>query len=214
MKIILLGAPGAGKGTQAIMLAKHYSLPHISTGDIFRDNIKRGTEIGKLAQSYTDKGQLVPDEVVLKIVADRLASPDCANGFILDGFPRTLPQAEGLAALVAEDAALAIMVPEDELIERLAGRFSCPGCKGTFRKQQLTGNDCPACGDALVQREDDKPETVKARLSVYNAQTEPLLAYYKAKGRLVSVNGSQDPADVFADCVHKLKEALAANGLH
>ena len=207
MKVIMLGAPGAGKGTQAKRVAAEYGIPHISTGDIFRANIKGGTELGKKAKSYMDAGKLVPDELVCDLVADRIAQDDCVNGYVLDGFPRTIPQAEALDAAVTKmgqkmDYALDIDVPDEAIISRMSGRRACVGCGATyhvvFNPPKVEGI-CDTCGQNLILRDDDKPETVKTRLDVYHAQTQPLIDYYKAKGILVSVDGTQDMDKVFAD---------------
>ena len=196
MKIVMLGAPGAGKGTQAIKIADKYDIPHISTGDIFRANIKGGTELGQKAKSYIDKGELVPDEVTIGMLLDRIAQDDCKNGYVLDGFPRTIPQAESLTeALKSQgdkiDFALNIDVPDEAIIERMSGRRACPKCGATYHivyAAPKTENICDKCGTELIIRSDDKPETVKDRLNVYHQQTEPLIAYYKAAGVLREVD--------------------------
>ena len=180
--IVLLGAPGSGKGTQAAFIAKEYNIPHISTGDIFRKNISEHTALGDLAKSYMDKGQLVPDEVVIKLVESRLKEEDCKNGYILDGFPRTIAQAEALDKVASLDIALNFYVPFDVIIERLSDRRVCV-CGATYSAKMLNGSTiCTKCGKEVFQRDDDKAETVKARLDVYQAQTEPLIGYYKNKG--------------------------------
>lgn len=207
MKIVMLGAPGAGKGTQAKRIAEAYGIPHISTGDIFRANIKAGTELGKLAKSYIDQGGLVPDEVTIGMLMDRIHEADCEKGYVLDGFPRTIPQAESLTkALAAEgnriDAAVDIDVPDENIIARMSGRRVCPNCGASYHivyhapKQE---GICDDCGKPVAQRDDDKPETVKKRLDVYHEQTQPLIDYYKAEGVLKSVDGTQDMDKVFAD---------------
>lgn len=173
MKIILLGAPGAGKGTQAIKLSKEFGIPQISTGDMFRANIKNETPVGMKAKSYMDQGLLVPDEVVLEMIEQRLQAEDCANGFMLDGFPRTLPQAEALDRQIEIDAAVNLHVDQALLLERLCGRRTCPSCGGTYHISTLQGNICPECGSELVCRKDDNEETVTKRLAVYNDQTAP-----------------------------------------
>lgn len=206
MKIILLGAPGAGKGTQAIKLSKEFGIPQISTGDMFRANIKSETPVGLKAKSYMDQGLLVPDEVVLEMVAQRLQAEDCANGFMLDGFPRTLPQAEALDRQIEIDAAVNLHVDQALLLERLCGRRTCPSCGGTYHISTLQGNTCPECGSELVCRKDDNEETVMKRLEVYNDQTAPLIDYYRAKGRLLTVDAGKAVEDVFADMVAMLKE--------
>ena len=214
MKIVMLGAPGAGKGTQAIKIADKYAIPHISTGDIFRANIKGGTELGQKAKSYIDKGELVPDEVTIGMLLDRIAQDDCKNGYVLDGFPRTIPQAESLTeALKSQgdqiDFALNIDVPDEAIIERMSGRRACPKCGATYHivyAAPKTENICDKCGTELIIRSDDKPETVKDRLNVYHQQTEPLIAYYKAAGVLREVDGTQELPKVFEDVVAILSE--------
>ena len=206
MKVILLGAPGAGKGTQAIKLSRELNIPHISTGDIFRENIREGTPVGVRAKEFIDKGMLVPDEITLEIVADRLKKDDCANGYLLDGFPRTLPQAQALAELVEIDVALNIDIDQTILKERLCGRRCCPKCGGTYHVKHLTSDACPACGAELIIRKDDNVETVTKRLEVYNAQTAPLISYYEACGKLFNVDGNRDVEEVFKTCLDRLKE--------
>lgn len=214
MKIVMLGAPGAGKGTQAIKIADKYDIPHISTGDIFRANIKGGTELGQKAKSYIDKGELVPDEVTIGMLLDRIAQDDCKNGYVLDGFPRTIPQAESLTeALKSQgdqiDFALNIDVPDEAIIQRMSGRRACPKCGATYHivyAAPKTENICDKCGTELIIRSDDKPETVKDRLNVYHQQTEPLIAYYKTAGVLREVDGTQDLPKVFEDVVAILSE--------
>ena len=207
MKVIMLGAPGAGKGTQAKKLAAAYSIPHISTGDIFRANIKEGTELGKKAKAYVDAGQLVPDELVCDLVVDRIQQDDCKNGYLLDGFPRTIPQAEALDAAVEKlgekiDYAVNIDVPDDNIINRMSGRRACVGCGATYHivfNPPKVEDVCDVCGKSLILRDDDKPETVKTRLDVYHAQTQPLIDYYAGRGVLVTVDGTQNMDKVFAD---------------
>ena len=214
MKIVMLGAPGAGKGTQAIKIADKYDIPHISTGDIFRANIKGGTELGQKAKSYIDKGELVPDEVTIGMLLDRIAQDDCKNGYVLDGFPRTIPQAESLTeALKSQgdriDFALNIDVPDEAIIKRMSGRRACPKCGATYHivyAAPKTENICDKCGTELIIRSDDKPETVKDRLNVYHQQTEPLIAYYKTAGVLREVDGTQELPKVFEDVVEILSE--------
>ena len=206
MKVIMLGAPGAGKGTQAKKLAAEYSIPHISTGDIFRANIKEGTELGKKAKAYMDAGQLVPDELVCDLVVDRIQQDDCKNGYLLDGFPRTIPQAEALDAAVEKlaekiDYAVNIDVPDDNIINRMSGRRACVGCGATYHivfNPPKVEDVCDVCGKSLILRDDDKPETVKTRLDVYHAQTQPLIDYYAGRGVLVTVDGTQNMDKVFA----------------
>lgn len=212
MKIIMLGAPGAGKGTQAKMIAEKYSIPHISTGDIFRANIKEGTELGKKAKTYMDKGELVPDELVVDLVVDRLAKDDAVKGYVLDGFPRTIPQAEALDAALAKrnekvDFAIDVNVPDENIVKRMSGRRACVGCGATYHiKYNPTKVEgvCDACGEKLILRDDDKPETVKNRLSVYHEQTQPLIDYYNRAGVLAEVDGTKDMEDVFKDIVNIL----------
>ncbi|MCR5516385.1 MULTISPECIES: adenylate kinase [Lachnospira] len=205
MKIIMLGAPGAGKGTQAKRIAAKYSIPHISTGDIFRANIKNNTELGQKAKTYMDKGELVPDELVVDLIMDRFKQPDAANGYVLDGFPRTIPQAEALdKALAANgesvDFAINVEVPDENIIKRMGGRRACVGCGATyhieFNAPKVEGV-CDTCGEKLILRDDDKPETVKNRLSVYHDQTQPLIEYYNKKNVLREVDGTMAMDDVF-----------------
>ena len=206
MKIVMLGAPGAGTGTQAKMIAAKYGIPHISTGDIFRANIKNGTELGEKAKQYMDQGLLVPDELTLALIMDRFAQADCENGYVLDGFPRTIAQAEALTASLkaqndALDFAIDVDVPDENIIERMGGRRACINCGGTyhilFNPPQKSGV-CDLCGGELSIRKDDLPETVKKRLTVYHEQTQPLIDYYKGEGILRTVDGTQDVNDVFA----------------
>ena len=207
MKIIMLGAPGAGKGTQADMITKKYNVPHISTGDIFRANIKNGTELGKKAKGYMDQGLLVPDSLVVDLVIDRIHQDDCKEGYVLDGFPRTIPQAEALdAALAAEneeiDAAIDVEVPDDNIVNRMSGRRACLKCGATYHivyNAPNTEGVCDDCCSELIQREDDKPETVLNRLSVYHKETQPLIDYYNQKGKVAEIDGTQDLNAVFAD---------------
>lgn len=205
MKIIMLGAPGAGKGTQAKKIAAKYGIPHISTGDIFRANIKNGTELGKKAKTYMDQGLLVPDELTVDLVIDRLANDDCKNGYILDGFPRTIPQAEALDAALAKlgekmDYAIDVDVPDENIVSRMSGRRACTGCGATYHivyNPSKKGDCCEVCGEKLILRDDDKPETVQKRLNVYHEQTQPLIDYYTKQGILKAVDGTQDMNDVF-----------------
>lgn len=214
MKIIMLGAPGAGKGTQAKMIAEKYSIPHISTGDIFRANISQGTELGKEAKKYMDQGLLVPDELTVKILLDRVAQEDCKNGYVLDGFPRTIPQAEVLDKALTElgdkvDYAINVDVPDENIITRMSGRRACLKCGATYHVKYnppKTEVVCDACGDKLVLRDDDQPETVKKRLNVYHEQTQPLIEYYSKKDILKEVDGTVDMKDVFGAIVAILGE--------
>ena len=214
MKIIMLGAPGAGKGTQAKKIAEKYSIPHISTGDIFRANIKNGTELGKKAKTYMDQGLLVPDELVVDLVVDRLKQEDCTNGCVLDGFPRTIPQAEALdKALAANgqsvDFAINVEVPDENIVRRMSGRRACVNCGATYHivyAPTKVENICDTCQGELILRDDDKPETVQKRLNVYHEQTQPLIDYYTKKNILVEVDGTVDIDDVFAAIVKVLGE--------
>lgn len=209
MKIVMLGAPGAGKGTQAKMIAEKYSIPHISTGDIFRANIKNGTELGKKAKSFIDKGQLVPDELTLDLIMDRFKEDDCKNGYVLDGFPRTIPQAEALdEALKANgekvDFAIDIDVPDENIVRRMGGRRACVNCGATYHivySPTKVEGKCDECGEELIVRDDDKPETVLSRLEVYHNQTQPLIDCYNEQGILKSVDGTIDMKDVFNEIV-------------
>ena len=205
MKVIMLGAPGAGKGTQAKKIAAKYTIPHISTGDIFRENIKNGTELGKKAKTYMDQGLLVPDELVVDLVVDRVQQADCENGYVLDGFPRTIPQAESLDEALKKldqkiDYAINIEVPDENIIRRMSGRRACVGCGATYhvvynppKKEDV----CDVCGEKLILRDDDQPDTVKKRLDVYHDQTQPLIDYYEKSDVLKEVDGTMDMEDVF-----------------
>ncbi|MCA0985588.1 adenylate kinase [Halobacillus yeomjeoni] len=214
MNLILMGLPGAGKGTQAEKIVEKYDIPHISTGDMFRLAIKEGTELGKEAKSYMDKGELVPDEVTIGIVRERLSKPDAQSGFLLDGFPRTIAQADALENLLEDmndsiDHVLHIDVPKDQLIERLTGRRICPTCGATYHVSFNPPKEAGKCdhdGSELIQREDDQPDTVKKRLEVNVEQTQPLLDFYRDKGYLVSFEGDRDINDVFLDIDAKLGE--------
>ena len=205
MKIIMLGAPGAGKGTQAKQIADKYSIPHISTGDIFRANIKNGTELGKKAKQYMDQGALVPDELTCDLVMDRIQQDDCKNGFVLDGFPRTIPQAEALDAALGKinekmDYAIDVDVPDENIVNRMSGRRACLNCGATYHLISIppkVEGICDRCGSEIVLREDDKPETVQKRLKVYHEQTQPLIDYYKNQRILKSVDGTQPMDEVF-----------------
>ena len=213
MKIIMLGAPGAGKGTQAKMIAAKYQIPHISTGDIFRANIKNGTELGMEAKKYMDQGQLVPDELTVKILLDRVAQPDCSEGYVLDGFPRTIPQAEVLDNALNKlgdsiDFAIDVDVPDENIVRRMSGRRACLSCGATYHIEHIPPKQegvCDTCGQPLVLRDDDKPETVLKRLKVYHEQTQPLIDFYTKKGVLRSVDGTVDMNDVFEAIVNVLE---------
>jgi adenylate kinase len=214
MKIIMLGAPGAGKGTQAKMIADRYGIPHISTGDIFRANIKEGTELGKQAKGYMDKGELVPDELTCALVVDRIAQDDAKNGFVLDGFPRTIPQADALTDALNKigesmDYAIDIEVPDESIITRMGGRRACTACGTTYHVVNIPPKKegiCDRCGGTLTLRDDDQPETVKNRLDVYHKQTQPLIDYYKKQNILHEVDGTMDMNDVFNAIVTILGE--------
>lgn len=214
MKIIMLGAPGAGKGTQAKKIAAKYEIPHISTGDIFRANIKNGTELGKKAKTYMDQGLLVPDELVVDLVVDRVNQEDCSKGYVLDGFPRTIPQAEALdKALAAQgqkmDYAIDVDVPDQNIVQRMGGRRACVGCGATYHlvyAAPKTEGICDTCGAELILRDDDKPETVEKRLGVYHEQTQPLIDYYTKAGILKTVDGTVAMEDVFGAIVSILGE--------
>ncbi len=200
MKIVLLGAPGSGKGTQASLISERYGLPHISTGDIFRENIKKGTPIGLKIKSIIDGGDLAPDELTIEIVRDRLSQPDCKDGYLLDGFPRNVAQAEALEGFNAPTAVINIDIPLSKLERRLTGRRSCEKCKSSFHVDFIGETDvCPECGGKLFVRKDDNPESVKERFAVYAAQTEPLTAYYTAKNRLLTVDGDKPIDAVFEE---------------
>jgi len=212
MKIIMLGAPGAGKGTQSKKIAEKYQIPHISTGDIFRANIKNGTELGMKAKSYMDAGGLVPDEITVGMLLDRIHQEDCKNGYVLDGFPRTIPQAESLTKALEElgeavDYAVNVEVPDENIVNRMGGRRACLGCGAVYHlvyNPPKAEGTCDACQGQLVLRDDDKPETVQKRLEVYHQQTQPLIDYYKEKGVLVEVDGTQNLEKVFQDIVKVL----------
>ena len=205
MKIIMLGAPWAGKGTQAKMIAEKYGIPHISTGDIFRSNIKDGTELGMEAKKYMDQGLLVPDELTVKILLDRVARADCRNGYVLDGFPRTIPQAEVLDQALEKigdqiNFAVNVSVPDENIVKRMSGRRACVGCGATYHIEHIPPKKegiCDTCGMELILREDDKPETVQNRLNVYHSQTQPLIEFYQKKGILQTVDGTVDMKAVF-----------------
>lgn len=208
MNVIFLGPPGAGKGTQAVRVCERLGIPQISTGDILRRAMKEQTPTGLAAKSYVDKGELVPDSVVIDIVRERLEQDDCANGYVLDGFPRTVPQAEALASFARIDAVIDIEVSDEKLTERLSGRRVCPACGGTYHVSTLDGaTTCAKCNTALIQRGDDKAETVLSRLAVYHAQTAPLIDYYEQRGLLRRVDGAQPMDACFAAILQALGEA-------
>ena len=212
MKIIMLGAPGAGKGTQAKMIAEKYSIPHISTGDIFRANIKNGTPLGMEAKGYMDQGLLVPDELTVKILLDRVSQDDCKNGYVLDGFPSTIPQAQVLDQALAGlndqiDHAIDVDVPDENIIRRMSGRRACISCGATYHIEYIRPAKegiCDECGKELVLREDDRPETVGKRLDVYHEQTQPLIDFYGKKGILKTVDGTREMHEVFGAIVEIL----------
>lgn len=214
MKVVMLGAPGAGKGTQAEMIADKYGIPHVSTGDIFRANIKEGTELGKEAQTYMNKGLLVPDELTVKILLDRVAKDDCRNGYVLDGFPRTISQAETLDKALNElgdaiDFAINVDVPDEHIVSRMSGRRACVECGATYHIVHIppkTDGICDKCGKELLLRDDDKPETINKRLDVYHEQTQPLIDFYGRKGVLKTIDGTVDMQDVFAAIIEILGE--------
>ena len=208
MNIVLLGAPGAGKGTQAQKLVEEFGLVHISTGDLLRAAVKAQSKLGIEAKSYMDAGQLVPDEILVAIIRERLAQDDCANGYILDGFPRTIPQAEALEGIADIDLVLELNVSDEVLINRLSGRRVCPACGATYHVNMLNGSTkCEKCGAELIQRKDDAPETVLNRLKVYHDQTQPLIAFYEARGKLKKFDGAKDQQEVYAE----IMEAIGTN---
>ncbi len=207
MKLVMLGAPGAGKGTQANMIAEKYGIPHISTGDIFRANIKEGTDLGKEAKSYMDKGELVPDELTVRLLLDRVSKDDCKDGYVLDGFPRTIPQAEVLEKELEKngdriDKAVNVDVPDENIVNRMSGRRACLKCGATYHIVHIPPKKegiCDNCGSELVQRDDDKEGTVKNRLKVYHEQTAPLIEFYSSRNVLETVDGTKPSEDVFAN---------------
>ena len=209
MNLILLGAPGAGKGTQAEVICEHLHIPAVSTGNMIREALKNGTEMGLRAKSYMEEGKLVPDEVVIGIINERLQQDDCKGGFILDGFPRTIPQAEALDKMgIVIDKVIDIEVPDEKIVERMSGRRVCESCGASYHllyKKPEKEGVCGKCGGALVQRKDDHPDTVKERLKVYHEQTEPLKAYYEKQGKLAVVEGQEDVADTSRLTLEALK---------
>ncbi|CAB4771887.1 MAG: adenylate kinase [Actinobacteria bacterium] len=213
MRLILVGPPGAGKGTQAVALAAHYKIPHISTGDIFRANLKNGTELGKKAQSFMDRGELVPDSVTNEMVKDRLGNSDVINGFLLDGFPRNTNQAEVLDAILIEkkmplDAALELSIDNSEIVKRLSGRRTCRNCSATFHKdfeKPKVDGVCDKCNGELYQREDDKEEVITRRLEIYAQQTEPIISYYKNAGILKNMSAIGDVSEITQKVIALLK---------
>ena len=207
MRIVMLGAPGAGKGTQARLISEKYAIPQISTGDIFRANIRDNTELGQRAKSYMDKGLLVPDQVTCDLVVDRIVRDDCKNGYILDGFPRTIPQAQALTAALEEqgakiDYAIDVEVPDRNIVERMSGRRACPKCGATYHihfRKPFEEGICDECKSSLIMREDDHPDTVQKRLDVYHSQTQPLIRYYREQGVLHTIDGTQQMSKVFEE---------------
>lgn len=214
--VILLGPPGSGKGTQAVRLTKELGIPHISTGDLFRENIGNGTELGKKAKSYMDAGKLVPDEVVLDMLFDRVSRPDCAKGYLLDGFPRTIPQAEALDKFLKGKAELVVInldVPDEAIVKRISGRLTCKDCgniQNRYFSPPTEDGKCDLCGGELTQRADDKPEVVMERLRVYHAQTAPLVDFYSKQKVLTTINGQNNPETVYQDLL-KAYKAISAN---
>ncbi len=214
MNLILLGAPGAGKGTQAKMISEKYGIPQISTGDMLRDAVAKGTELGRKAKEYMDRGELVPDEVVIGIVKERLQQPDCRKGFILDGFPRTIAQAEALDKMLGDlgmkiDAVINVAVPEEEVVKRIVNRRTCRKCGAVYHliyNPPKEDNKCDKCGGELYQRDDDREETVRERYRVYRENTEPLIDYYRRKGVLFDVDGTKDIKGVFQEIDEILKK--------
>ncbi|MCI9277452.1 MAG: adenylate kinase [Lachnospiraceae bacterium] len=214
MKIVMLGAPGAGKGTQAKMIAEEYGIPHVSTGDIFRANVSKGTQLGVEAKKYMDQGLLVPDELTVKILLDRVAKEDCAGGYVLDGFPRTIPQAQVLDEALDKlgeklDYAIDVDVPDENIVRRMSGRRACLKCGATYHVEHIPPKKegvCDDCGSELVLRDDDKAETVSNRLKIYHDQTQPLIDYYTQKGILKTVDGTMDMKDVFGAIKNILAE--------
>ncbi len=214
MKIVMLGAPGAGKGTQAKMIAEEYGIPHVSTGDIFRANVSKGTQLGVEAKKYMDQGLLVPDELTVKILLDRVAKEDCAGGYVLDGFPRTIPQAQVLDEALDKlgeklDYAIDVDVPDENIVRRMSGRRACLKCGATYHVEHIPPKKegvCDDCGSELVLRDDDKAETVYNRLKIYHDQTQPLIDYYTQKGILKTVDGTMDMKDVFGAIKNILAE--------
>ncbi len=210
--LILLGPPGSGKGTQAVQLSKELGIPHISTGDLFRDNLSRNTELGKKAKTYMDAGKLVPDELVLEMLFDRVSKPDCVKGYLLDGFPRTVPQAEALDKHLekgVQTIALNLVIQDETIIKRIAGRLTCKQgghVANRFFSPPAAEGVCDICGGELVQRSDDAPDVVKERLRVYHEQTAPLVKFYENKGVLININGENPPDIVFKDLLKALKQ--------
>ncbi len=208
MNLVFLGPPGAGKGTQAIGVSEKQGIAHISTGDILRNEIKQGTKLGMEAKSFMDAGKLVPDDTVIGIVAQRLTKPDCKKGFLLDGFPRTVVQAQALADKTDIEMVINIDVPDDVIIKRLSGRRVCKYCGATYHVSNMKGDTCSACGGALIQRADDKPETIQKRLDVYKTQTQPLIEFYRKQGVLHTVNGARDIDTVFEEIGALIQKAF------
>ena len=205
MKLIFLGPPGAGKGTQAEKISELYGIAHISTGDMLRSQMREGTPLGAEAKGYIDRGELVPDELIVAMVAERIKEEDCANGFLLDGFPRTVSQAEALNGISDIDMVIDIAVPAERLMERIGGRRMCSGCGAGYHTSSYHKDTCEKCGASLYIRDDDRPETVKHRITVYERQTKPLIDYYREKGNLSRVHGDNTPDRVFDDVAAAIK---------
>lgn len=206
MKLILLGAPASGKGTQAVLIAQRFGLTHISTGEIFRDNIKRGTEIGLKIKSVIDAGDLCPDDLTIEIVRQRISEPDCKNGYLLDGFPRNVAQAKALDEISAPDKVIELVVPFDKIVERITGRRSCAKCGKSFNLAFIGDvKNCPVCGGELTVRADDNPVSVKERLAVYKSQTAPLIDYYGKQGKLFPIDADYSVEEVFANVLKVIK---------
>lgn len=205
MKLIFLGPPGAGKGTQAEKISELYGIAHISTGDMLRSQMREGTPLGAEAKGYIDRGELVPDELIVAMVAERIKEEDCANGFLLDGFPRTVSQAEALNGISDIDMVIDIAVPAERLMERIGGRRMCSGCGAGYHTSSYHKDTCEKCGASLYIRDDDRPETVKHRITIYERQTKPLIDYYREKGNLSRVNGDNTPDRVFDDVAVAIK---------
>ncbi|MDR0841349.1 MAG: adenylate kinase [Christensenellaceae bacterium] len=206
MNLVFLGPPGAGKGTQAETICKRFGLAHISTGDMLRKEMRDGTELGQKAKSVIEAGGLVSDDIIIGMVKNRLKQPDCTAGFLLDGFPRTIAQADALGGITTIDLAINIDVPEQVLVERISGRRMCTGCGAGFHVAMYDKSTCDKCGAALYIRDDDKPDTVSSRIQVYNEKTQPLIQYYEGKGLLRNVDGNRKPADVQAEIAALLEQ--------
>jgi len=209
LRLVFIGPPGIGKGTYASILSRKYGIPHISTGDIFREEIAKGTELGRKVKEYVEKGLLVPDEIVIEVVKQRLSQPDCQKGFILDGFPRTLKQAEALDQITTIDAAVLFEAPVEVIIERVSGRLVCPKCGAIYHvkwRPPKKPGICDVCGSQLVRREDDRPEVVRRRYEIYKQTFEPIIDYYRRKGILIEINAAREAEEVVADLERALRE--------